>query len=179
MWTAGKVNIFLDDTFVAVSDMKPCSPNANFFLYMGADQAVKCNRKPAEDKEVTAAGWVSTSRVKECSFLTSIHNTKSVPCKLLLADTIPKSTLDKVVVEQIKPNPKETRITSGGFDAMSGIASLNAKNLASESDSVFKDEEGGTIMWLLNLKAGEKRQVDFFYRITHPDDMSVEVVEAN
>ena len=81
---SNKVNIFLDDTFVAVSDMKSCSPNANFFLYMGADQAVKCSRKLAEDKEVTSTGWVSTSMVKECSFLTSIHNTKSVPCKLLL-----------------------------------------------------------------------------------------------
>jgi uncharacterized protein (TIGR02231 family) len=108
MLASPKVSIFVDGTFVSTSKINQNMPGENLNLYIGADPHVKCEYKAVADK-TASGGWLGGSKVKDQTFKTILTNTKSKPCRLLLADVLPKSSLDKIVVELTCPAPKSLR----------------------------------------------------------------------
>ncbi len=174
-----KVSVFLDGTFISITNIKQCSPGTNFYLYLGVDPGIKCSYKPVKNSDSSATGWVTTSKVKDHSFVTILLNSKKNPCKVIVADYVPKSNEDKIVVEQIVPKAKDVIDITGGFSATSGMAALSTAHLALPRDSIFKEKDGNTIFWMILLKPGEKKTIDFHYRIAFPTDMNVEVAAAD
>jgi len=135
---AGKMNVFLDDTFVAASSLRTVMPGEKFDLALGADEGIAVkrvlNRHLAED-----TGLVSKGRRVTYDFTLTVQNNKKTAEKVVLSDQIPVSRDGKIVV-----------------------------NLRSPDADVAKPESDGTLKWTVNLKPGEKREVPLVFAIEYP-----------
>ena len=194
-----KVSIFLDGAFIAVSSLKQTTPGSNFYLYLGPDKSIKCNRKPVKDTSASSVGGIfaSSMKIKECSFITVLHNTngaaaatagagaskKILPTKILIADVLPKTDDntggDKIVVDLVEPSKASKKFPlidiSGAFSAENGMASVTSKDLNRAEDCVYKEKDGNTLLWMVHLAPGAKKSLDFHYRVTCPPDVTVEI----
>lgn len=82
-------------------------------------------------------------------------------------------------MEQIVPKAKDLLPMTGGFSTTSGMTCLSSSDLALDKDCVFKEKDGNTILWMIMLNPGEKKVIDFHYRVLFPSDINVEVVSAS
>jgi len=135
---AGKMNVFLDDTFVAASSLRTVMPGEKFDLALGADEGIAVkrvlNRHLAED-----TGLVSKGRRVTYDYTLTVQNNKKTAEKVVLSDQIPVSRDGKVVV-----------------------------NVRSPEADVAKPESDGTLKWTVNLEPGEKREVPLVFAIEYP-----------
>ena len=144
---SGAMNVFLDGTFVATSGLRTVMPGEKFDLALGADEgiAVKYKRvnKFTEDTGLTNSGKRITYE-----YLITIQNNKRTAEKVIVADQVPLSRNEKIVVKLLSPDAKEVKPT---------------------------DE--GTLKWALDLKAGEKRELTVKFAIEFANDVSVAGLE--
>lgn len=140
---AGSMNVFLDGTFVATSQLRTVMAGERFDLALGADEgiAVKHKRvqKFTEDTGLTGSGQRITYE-----YLLTIQNNKKSAERVIVIDQLPLSRNEKVVVKQLAPDAREVKPT---------------------------DE--GTLKWALDLKPGEKRELVVKFTIEHPKDVQV------
>jgi hypothetical protein len=144
---AGKMNVFLDDTFVAASSLRTVMPGEKFDLALGADEGIAVkrvlNRHLAED-----TGLVSKGRRVTYDYTLTVQNNKKTAEKVVLSDQIPVSRDGKVVV-----------------------------NVRSPDADVAKPESDGTLKWTVNLEPGEKREVPLVFAIEYPIGVKVAGLE--
>lgn len=148
------------------------------------DPAVKVEYLPTRYEEYKK-GWISGSEVKKVYHKTTIHNTKSVTCRIILTDSLPVSHVDKISVELLEPAPQalaqdSSKISfSSSEDAFATLSSLNAKDegksnssavqdAAWPNDFVTKNKTNNNIVWFKTVKAGEKIEMPFAYRLEWP-----------
>ena len=140
---AGAMNVFLDGTFVATSNLRTVMAGEKFDLALGADEgiAVKHKRvqKFTEDTGLTGSGQRITYE-----YLLTIQNNKKSAERVIVVDQLPLSRNEKIVVKQLAPDAREVKPT---------------------------DE--GTLKWTLDLKPGEKREIAVKFTIEHPKDVQV------
>lgn len=148
---AGRVNIFLDGTYVGNSDIpKTIAPSEPFDLYLGVDEGVVVKRQLVEEKsDDTLIGNIpsSTRKIRYVYKITA-ENFKPRAVTIDLFDQIPVAQNDKIRVVKVTPSVKP--------DAE------NYKDLA------------GVYLWTVALQSKEKKEIMLSYVIEYPRDMRLE-----
>jgi uncharacterized protein (TIGR02231 family) len=148
---AGRVNIFLDGTFVGNSDIqKTIAPAEPFDLYLGVDEGVVIKRQLVEEKSDDTLIGNIPSGTKKISYVYKItlENFKPRPIVVDLFDQIPVAQDDKIKVVKVTPSIKP-----------------NAEN--------YKDRQG-VYLWTMTLQPKEKKEITLSYVVEYPRDMNVD-----
>ena len=150
---AGPVSTFLDDTFVATSRLKTVMPGERFELALGVDDAIAVKRRLvnrfAEDTGLTNSG-----RRVTYEFLVTITNNKKTAERVVFKEAIPVSRDEKIVVKLLTPLERDL-----------GTAAAPKE---------VSREEDGKLVWRLDLKPGEKREIALKVSVDHPADLAVD-----
>lgn len=143
----GPANIFLDNSFVATSSVENVSPGQEFKSYLGTDKSIRVERKLI-NRFQESTGLLSKKTKVTYSFLITIENSKKVPIDLLVKDQVPVPTDERVAVEVQDPDSKEVKPDKEGF-----------------------------LQWHLNLKAGEKKELNMKFSLEYPSDLQVSGID--
>jgi len=153
---AGAVSVFLDDRFVATSQLKTVMPSESFDLALGADEGISLKRRLV-NRFVENTGLTSKGKRTTYDILVTVTNNKRSAEKLILAEPIPVSRHEKIEVKLLTPLEREI-----------GTA---------EAPREISREEESKLVWRLELKPGEKREIPLKFQIEHPADLMVTGVE--
>ena len=141
------MNVFLDRTFVATSELRTVMPGEKFDLALGADEGISVKHKRvnrcAEDTGRTNSGKRVT-----CEYLLTLQNNKRTTERIVVTDQVPISRNEKVVVKVLSPAEKE-----------------------------MKPSNDGMIKWTLDLKPGEKRELTVKFTVEFANDVNVTGLE--
>lgn len=141
---AGALNVFLDGTFVATSQLSTVMPGEKFDLALGADEGISVKHKRVQ--RFTENTGLTNSGVRiTYEYLLTLQNNKTLPAKVVVHDQVPVSRNEKIVVKVLAPDVKTA-----------------------------KPDDGGKLTWTLDLKPGEKRDLTVKFTIEHPKDVTVE-----
>lgn len=152
---SSKVSVFLDGSFVTTTRLKDVSPSEEFTTFLGSDSALKIEHQQLA-RERKAGTWRSSVQSTSYKFITKIHNTKAVSVRLTVVEVLPKSTEDKIKVEQLAPLPKD-------------LGSKGVNNL-----EVIQNKVSNNVVWHLSLDAGAKKQLPFEYTVSWPSDKKID-----
>jgi len=144
---AGPMNVFLDGTFVATSQLRTVMAGEKFDLALGADEGIAVKHKRVQ-KFTEDTGLTNSGKRITYEYLLTVQNNKKTAERVIVVDQLPLSRNEKVVVKQLAPDAREVKPT---------------------------DE--GTLKWTLDLKPGEKREITVKFTIEHPNDVSVTGLE--
>jgi uncharacterized protein (TIGR02231 family) len=169
---SSSVAIFVDGAFISTSKISQCAAGQSFFMYLGEDPGVKASYKPIKEK-TSGGGWTNNNSIKDMMYTTQIHNTKGTDIKCLVADALPKSNDEKIVVELTEPKPSSLKEMNTAFASSEGV------DLKTLGDGVYKDESGRTIMWVHTIKAGEKKKFNYSYTVSYPKALDLELFRKN
>jgi uncharacterized protein (TIGR02231 family) len=154
---AGGVSTFLDNTFVSTSRLKTVMPGEKFQLDLGADEGIAIKRKLV-NRFTEDTGFTSKSRLTTYEFLITVTNNKRTAERVVFKDVLPTSRDEKIAVKLLAPAEKET-----------GTKDKPGREVTREED--------GKLVWRLDLKPGEKREIPLKFSIEHPADLPVSGVE--
>jgi uncharacterized protein (TIGR02231 family) len=144
---AGAMNVFLDGTFVATSSLRTVMPGEKFDLALGADEGISVKHKRvtrfAEDTGLTNSG-----RRVTYEYLITIQNNKKTAERVLVADQVPLSKNEKIVVKVSAPDAKDVKPTDEGL-----------------------------LKWSLDLKPGEKRELTVKFAVEFDKEVNVTGLE--
>jgi uncharacterized protein (TIGR02231 family) len=153
---AGPMNTFLDDTFVAVGNLKTVMPGEKLDIALGVDDGFMVKRRVVNRfKEDT--GFIGKSRKVTYEIVVIVTNNKSTTEKFLFKEPTPVSRDEKVKVQQIVPAEKEIGTVA------------NPKEVTREED--------GKLVWRVDLKPGEKREFPLKLSVEYPGDVVVTGLE--
>jgi uncharacterized protein (TIGR02231 family) len=144
---AGAMNVFLDGTFVATSALRTVMSGEKFDLALGADEGISVKHKRV-NKFTEDTGLTNSGKRITYEYLITIQNNKRTAERVIVADQIPVSRNEKVVVKQLIPSATE-----------------------------LKPTDEGTLKWTLDLKPGEKRELTVKFAIEYDKDVNVTGVE--
>lgn len=140
---AGTMNVFLDGTFVATSAVRTVMSGEKFDLALGADEGISVKHKRV-NKFTEQTGLTNSGTRHTYEYLITIQNNKRTAERVIVADQVPLSRNEKVVVKQLTPDAREVKPT---------------------------DE--GSLKWTLDLKPGEKHELTVKFSVEHPNDVNV------
>jgi hypothetical protein len=149
---AGPINTFLDDTFVAASNLKTVMPGEKFDLALGADDGISVKRRLV-NRFTEDTGLTNKTRRITYEFLVTLTNNKATAERVVFKEPTPQSRDEKIVVKLLTPQEKEI-----GTPA---------------SPREITREENGKLVWRVNLKPGEKREFTLKMSVEHPIDLAV------
>jgi len=142
----GTINVFMDNNFVATSNLKLVNCNEEFALFLGIDNGIKVQYKPSRKmKEVQ--GYISKSNSESVQRSIIIKNTKECDVSVVLYDQLPQSSDEKIKVKLIEPDLKKATHVK-----------LNASN---------------NLEWRFQIPGGKKEEVEFQYVIEWPQNREV------
>jgi uncharacterized protein (TIGR02231 family) len=144
---AGAMNVFLDGTFVATSNLRTVMSGEKFDLALGADEGISVKHKRV-NKFTEDTGLTNSGKRITYEYLITIQNNKKAAERVIVADQVPISRNEKVVVKLLAPDAKEVKPT---------------------------DE--GTLKWTLDLKPGEKRELTVKFAVEYDRDVNVTGLE--
>ncbi len=148
---AGRVNIFLDGTYVGNSDIqKTIAPGEVFDLYLGVDEGVTVKRELVSEKSDDTIIGNIPSPTKKITYVykITVENYKPRAVTFKLFDQIPVAQDDKIRVGQVQTSIKP------------------------DTDKYL--DRGGVYCWTLMLQPKEKKEVSLSYVVEYPRDLSVE-----
>ncbi len=145
---AGAMNVFLDGTFVATSALRTVMSGEKFDLALGADEGISVKHKRV-NKFTEDTGLTNSGKRITYEYLITIQNNKKTAERVIVADQIPLSRNEKVVVRQVMPGAGE-----------------------------LKPTDEGSLKWTLDLKPGEKRELPVKFTIDYPNDVNVTGLES-
>ena len=144
---AGPMSVFLDGTFVATSALRTVMPGEKFDLALGADEGISVKHKRVS-RFTETTGLTNSGQRITYEYLLTIQNNKRTTEHIIVADQIPVSRNEKIVVKQLVPDAKD-----------------------------LKPAADGTLKWTLDLKPGEKRELTLKFSVDHPNDVQVAGLE--
>jgi uncharacterized protein (TIGR02231 family) len=144
---AGPMNVFLDGTFVATSGLRTVMAGEKFDLALGADEGISVKHKRVQ-KFTEDTGLTNSGKRITYEYLLTVQNNKRTAERVIVADQVPLSRNEKIVVKLLSPDAKEVKPT---------------------------DE--GTLKWTLDLKPGEKRELTVKFTVDYANDVSVAGLE--
>ncbi len=154
---AGTLSAFLDNTFVATSRLKTVMPGEKFQLDLGADEGVAFKRRLV-NRFTETTGFTNKTRRITYDFLITITNNKPTAERVVFKDVLPVSRDEKITVKLLAPAEKDV-----------GTLDKPGREVTREED--------GKLVWRLDLKPGEKREIPFTFTIDHPVDLTITGVE--
>ena len=148
---AGKMNVFLDDTFLSPSGaLRTVMPGEKFDLALGADEGIAVKR--TLNRHFTEEVGLMTKQKDGSDLMNSTcsrrKNNKKIAAKVVLVDQIPVSGNEKVLVKLREPE-----------------------------ENAAKPEYDGSLKWTLNLQPGEKREVRLAFSVEYPREELVAGLE--
>ena len=144
---AGAMNVFLDGTFVATSAVRTVMSGEKFDLALGADEGISVKHKRV-NKFTEDTGLTNSGKRITYEYLITIQNNKRTAERVIVADQVPISRNEKVVIKQLSPDAKDVKPT---------------------------DE--GTLKWTLDLKPSEKREITVKFAIEYDNGVNVTGLE--
>lgn len=148
---AGAANVFLDNNFVAKTNLKSYSPLEEFTIGLGVDPAIRIDYKPVK-KFNSQSGGLLSQKTSTQSFhqVIEVKNTSGFVAKLLLVESLPLSNDDKIHVKLLEPNLK------------------TAANV--------KLNKANNIEFELSLAPNKTEEIQIKYTIDYPADKEIEFV---
>ncbi|MGJ5178625.1 mucoidy inhibitor MuiA family protein [Bradyrhizobium oligotrophicum] len=143
----GKVSIYRDGMFVGTSRLAAAGKDDAVRLGFGADDKVKVERSVVKRNEGSAGLIVTTAKIDERAFKTTIRNAHDFPVKVAIQDQLPVSENEDIVVEML---PATTPPTSTNV----------------------RDRRGVT-EWMVDAKPGETKEISFAWRVRWPKDKAI------
>ncbi len=153
---AGSVNAFLDDSFVATSSLKTVMPGEKFELALGADEGIAIKRKVV-NRFTEDTGLINKGKRITYEFLVTVTNNKKTAEHVVFKDLVPVSRNEKIVVKLLTPAESDL-------------------STADEPKEVTREADG-KLVWRLDLKPGEKRELPFKFSVEYPTDLPVAGLE--
>ena len=150
---AGGVNVFLDDAFVATSQLKTVMPSERFQLALGADEGVAIKRRIV-NRFAENTGLTGSGRRITYEFLITVTNNKKTDARVVFTEALPISKNEKITVNLLAPAPREV-----------GTPDKPGREVTREEDNI--------LWWRIDLKPGQKREIPFKFTIEHPGDIQV------
>ncbi len=144
---AGAMNVFLDGTFVATSSLRTVMSGEKFDLALGADEGISVKHKRVQ-KFTEDTGITNSGKRITYEYLITIQNNKKTAERVIVADQVPLSRNEKIVVKLVSPDAKDVKPT---------------------------DE--GTLKWSLDLKPGEKRELTVKFTVEYANEVNVAGLE--
>jgi uncharacterized protein (TIGR02231 family) len=144
---AGECNVFLDNNFVATSQLELVAPGEAFWAFLGVDEGIKVEHKFLK-KYRKDEGLLSKKTVFIYEYLIRITNKKTTQEELVVWDQVPISENKDIVVTVI--NPKYEKNTD-----------------------TLKMNEHKFLEWFFKPKPGEKIELPFSFSVEHPRNMNV------
>ncbi|HEX2860867.1 MAG TPA: mucoidy inhibitor MuiA family protein [Lacunisphaera sp.] len=144
---AGAMNVFLDGTFVATSALRTVMSGEKFDLALGVDDGIAIKHKRV-NKFTEDTGLTNSGKRITYEYLITVQNNKKTSERVVVADQVPLSRNEKIVVKLLSPDAREVKPT---------------------------DE--GTLKWTLDLKPGEKRELTVKFTVEYSNDVSVAGLE--
>jgi uncharacterized protein (TIGR02231 family) len=145
---AGAMNVFLDGTFVTTSHLRTVMSGEKFDLALGADEGISVKHKRV-NKFTEDTGLTNSGKRVTYEYLITIQNNKRTTEHVIVADQVPLSRNEKIVVKQLTP--------AGGD---------------------LKPTDEGTLKWALDLKPGEKREMTVKFAIEYANEVNVAGLES-
>jgi len=144
---AGAMNVFLDGTFVATSALRTVMAGEKFDLALGVDDGISIKHKRV-NKFTEDTGLTNSGKRITYEYLLTVQNNKKTSERVVVADQMPLSRNEKIVVKLLSPDAKDVKPT---------------------------DE--GTLKWTLDLKPGEKRELTVKFTVEYANDVNVAGLE--
>jgi uncharacterized protein (TIGR02231 family) len=144
---AGAMNVFLDGTFVATSGLRTVMSGEKFDLALGVDDGIAIKHKRVQ-KFTEDTGLTNSGKRITYEYLITVQNNKKTTERVIVADQVPLSRNEKIVVKLLSPDAREVKPT---------------------------DE--GTLKWTLDLKPGEKRELTVKFTVDFANDVNVAGLE--
>ncbi|TQF33539.1 mucoidy inhibitor MuiA family protein [Bradyrhizobium sp. UNPA324] len=148
----GKVAIYRDGVFVGRGKISASAKDDIVRLGFGTDDKIKIERAVLKRNEGSAGLLVTTSKIDERAFKTTIRNGHDFPIRVAIEDQLPVSESDDIVVEML---PSTTPPTA----------------------SNIRDKRG-VLEWSFDARPGEARDINFAWRVRWPKDKSMVIVPA-
>jgi len=164
----GPMNVFVDNNFVAKSDIPLINPNEALGIFLGIDAGIKIDYLPVKQLRDTQ-GIIAKTNKLNVKFQTNISNNKNKEIKLELFDNLPKSNDSSIKVKLHEPDIPETRTTTS---ASTATASSSVKSSDSWTGATITP--ANNIHWKMIIPADAKKQIDFEYTIEFPVDTDLE-----
>lgn len=180
-----KVSVFLDGNFISTSKITQANCGEFFNVFLGVDPSIKVEYLPCKmDKSVK--GWMGGTEVEKYQYSTVIHNTKQQPCRIIVAEILPRSSTDKITIDLIEPALSTLAKPSGNAAPVTSeqdfIANMNSfgeglsdAEGAWPKDFVTQNQYTNNIVWLKTVPAQQKVELKFSYKITFPQGQNVEL----
>ena len=149
---AGRANVFMDDTFVASSELKTTNPGEEIVLYLGSDPTVVVEFKESFFK--TTRGMVGKVIQAKYQHDIVVKNSKGTEISCEIFDQLPKSQEDKVKVVVLRPRLEERE--------REGACMLVPEN--------------SSVRWRVKVPAGKNFETTFEYQIDYPADKLIDFV---
>ena len=142
---------------VSTSALKTVMPAERFELSLGADEgiAIKC-RVVNRFSETT--GLLSKARRVTYEFLITITNNKKTAERVVFKEALPLTRNEKIFVKLLAPDEKTV-----GTQEKPGAEVTR--------------EEDNKLVWRLDLKPGEKREIPLKFSVEYPGDIQVTGLE--
>jgi len=144
---AGAMNVFLDGTFVATSGLRTVMSGEKFDLALGVDDGIAIKHKRV-NKFTEDTGLTNSGKRITYEYLITVQNNKKTAERVIVADQVPLSRNEKIVVKLLSPDAKDVKPT---------------------------DE--GTLKWTLDLKPGEKRELTVKFTVEYDNNVMVSGLE--
>ena len=144
---AGAMNVFLDGTFVATSGLRTVMSGEKFDLALGVDDGIAIKHKRVT-KFTEDTGLTNSGKRITYEYLITVQNNKKTAERVIVADQVPLSRNEKIVVKLLSPDAKDVKPT---------------------------DE--GTLKWSLDLKPGEKRELTVKFTVEFDNGVNVAGLE--
>ena len=153
---AGAMNTFLDETFVAASSLKTVMPGEKFELQLGADDGIAIKRKLV-NRFSENTGLTNKGRRVTYDILVTVTNNKKTAERVVFKEPLPVSRNEKIEVNLLTPAERDVG--------------------TKEQPKEVTREEDSKLVWRLELKPGEKREVPVKFNVEYPGDLNVAGLE--
>lgn len=176
-----KVSVFMDGNFITTTTMRLVSPGESFNIFLGVDPALKVEYRPCRTSSSTKGLFASTE-VKHYEYCTVLRNTKQNLCRVIVAEILPRSSDEEIVVELLDPQPAalsklgDGKSVSVDQDIISSLDSIAEGGAAWPADFVTQNKVTNNVVWLKTIAAGDKVTLSFNYRLLWPKGKTVDIL---
>jgi len=149
LFLPGPMNVFMDNNFIAKSEIPSLSPNESLGIFLGVDQGIKIEYQPLKQRRETQGILMNKTNLLEVKFNTVITNNKDKDVTITMFDNLPKSNDSQIKVKLLNPEIQE-------------------------GNELISITPANNVQWKFVLTAGEKTNVPFHYTVEYPVEKDID-----
>jgi len=154
----GKLNVFMDNNFVAKSDIPMVTPNESFGVHLGVDPGIKVEYRPVKKKREQSGMMFSKVNKMSVHYCTVLRNNKSDSVTITLFEQLPKSNNTTDVKVKLLEPEEVPELPPGSDNEEMPLLLTPANN----------------VRFFFSLNAGERREVPFGYSFEWATDREID-----